>query len=145
MTDKKLPSIVLSLRTSLGEDILGYYCGETEKDDSFEKCVILYRPVKIKEQLYQYQKTGKIVTQYVTNLYLPFGSSMVYIPYSQILNRSEASVFFDIFYKKTLGELIATEEDAQAAYLKFWNDQDTADAMSDTDSILVTADSEYLQ
>lgn len=138
-------AIVITLKLKTGEDILGFYCGESDEDTGLEPSILLMRPIKVKQQVQQIQGTNIPVFSYMGDLYSLYGSPLTYIPYSLIVTRDVASDFFSLYYQRTLGNLLALEDRIQESYISSYDMQDVSAAMGDTDSIYVATISEFVQ
>lgn len=136
---------VVALRLKTGEDILGFFCGDSFPDEESkqEPAIILYQPILVK--LATIVVHGIPVSAYVTDLYFNYGDAVVAIPFSAIVTRSEASKFFDTFYPRALGELLDKEYELQDSYLKFYHESDLRDIMSGTDSMYIDVATDHLQ
>ena len=104
---------------------------------------MLYRPIYITQKNHLFNDVP--VTSYLTSMYFRYGSNVVHIPYSKIVTHDEASDFFSMFYKRSIGDLIAREENVHGMYIDFFDRQDMKDAMKDTDSLLVPSTSDFSQ
>ena len=141
MTSKN-KATVIAIKLKDGNNILGWYCGESDSEE-YNPYVVLYRPIYIKA--YSHFVGEKQITHYGTSSYFQYGSQMVSIPNSEIMCRDIASEFFSLFYAQSIGDIIATEDDVADSYLKFFEKRNTKEAMENTDSILVTHTTEFMQ
>jgi len=139
----KIKDTVAAIKLTDDNDILGFFLGESPAQEGIESSIILYRPIYIIQKNHIFNEVP--VTSYLTSMYFRYGSHVVHIPYSKIVTHDEASEFFSMFYKRSIGDLIAREENVHASYIKFFDKQDTKDLMSDTDSLLIPSTSEFLQ
>lgn len=139
------PKIVITLKLKSGEDLIGYYLGEEEESDINQKSVCIYRPIKIKQIHFTVDGYTSNGFNYASDLYSLYGSPMVLIPYSNILTRDVASPFFEIYYERSMGELLALEDKIQDNYIKAYQKQDLREVMKNTDSIYVEQETEHLQ
>ncbi len=142
--EEKNKAVVIALKNKDGHDILGYYLGESTIDDgAHEPCIILYRPIYVHQSVQLIKNIP--VTSYATSMYFRYGTQAVNIPYSHILCYDQASEFFTLFYTRSIGDLIAREENVNESYLKFFINKDIKEAMKNTDSLFVDHTTEFLQ
>jgi hypothetical protein len=142
MTEKTKHTVV-ALRTKDGADILGYYCGESDKSEMFGDSIILYRPIYV-APLTNIIKGTPLFT-YSASLYFRYGSQVVHMPYSNILHHDIASEFFTSYYFETIGDLIAHDDHVAESHIKFYQRRAIKEIMQSTDSILVECTSEFSQ
>lgn len=136
-------AIVIAIKTSKDEDILGYYAGDSEETEVNKRCVIIYKPLCIR--IISNVISGKAVAQYVTYPYFQYGGSLVTIPYDNILTKDVASEFFTMFYTRALGEYMVSEDEIHDRYTKLFEKRDFDEIMSETDSIFIDQKSEHKQ
>jgi hypothetical protein len=134
----KKDAVVITLTLKGGENLLGYYCGEAEATAELQASVLIYRPITISEVVYLVNNSP--VRSYHTNLYCPYGGSLITIPYSDVTHRDIASEFFTMFYPRTLGELLMKEEALQKSYIDLYEYQNDSVILENTDSILLRGD-----
>jgi hypothetical protein len=144
MTDsEKIDSIVLSIRTKYGENLMGYYVGEGKQKLSGKASVILYRPISI--QHVEYMSNGKRFHNYTHTFYFPFGGSMVEILHDDIRNSEMADEFFSLYYSRALGEHLVAQEVLHMNIIDYYERTDLAEAMANTDSLYFGQTSEFKQ
>lgn len=143
MKDKK-DSVVLSLRTKYGENLLGYYVGDSINKVSELPTVVLYRPIRI--NYIEYVNQGKMLQNYEHTFYFPFGGPLVEVLQADIINSDTASDFFSFYYAKILGEEIVNEERLQNRIISFYEHLEIRDILKEnnTDSFYIKPLTEYL-
>jgi hypothetical protein len=134
---------VIAIKTTSGEDLLGFYAGEIVLDYSDEKALMIYRPIKI-DLLSTYHDDG-VSSNYYPKFYFPYGEVLTPIPYRTIAHQELANPFFARMYHKFLGEMIVFEEKRQAKISKAYDLLEFKEAMKDTDSSFINVESDYLQ
>ena len=128
----KEDSVVLSVRTKYGENLIGFYVGESKQKLSGKDSVILYRPISIK--YVEYVNNGRPFHNYIHEFYFPFGGHLVEILHEDIRNSEMSSEFFSMYYTKILGEHIVHEENLQSSIAKHYDDKNIRDVMEETES-----------
>lgn len=134
----KTEATVLALKLSTGEDILGFYGGESSDGAS----VMMYRPVKF--VLESVIINGRIVSNYIPSFFFPYGENMTPILKSLIVNQEISNPFFHRFYEKVMGELVVYEENRQERITEIFDAQELRDIMRETDSLYVHNESKVL-
>ncbi len=134
--------IVVTVKLKSGEDIIGLYAGETDESGS-DKSLVLYRPIKIRQV--SYNVYGKTVFSYASDFYSLFGTSLVTVPYSNVLCKSVVPEFFKIYYAKALQDLLPIDSKIQESYLAYYAKEELKELLADTDSIFVDTHSDYVQ
>lgn len=145
MTDKtgKPHNKIVAIRTKDGADLLGFYCGESDKTELFEHSITLFKPIYISPMT---SKIGNTTLHtYSASLYFRYGSGVVHMPYSHIRHHDLASPFFTKFYFENIGDVVAYEDNINTSHVKFYERRDIKEAMRGTDSILVESMSQYIQ
>lgn len=138
--EEKKKAIVVAIKNKDGNDILGYHLGDSEY--AGEPCMVLYRPIFIQQSVHLVDKIP--VTTYATTMYFRYGNHAVNIPYASIECHDLASEFFTLFYSRSIGDLIAREEELHNRYMKFYVNNDIKEAMENTDSIFVDFKSQFI-
>lgn len=130
----------MALKMKDGTNLLGAYYGESEDNNR----IVLYKPITINLSTLFFNSTP--INSYTTNMFFQYGGDLVTIPYTDILHHDIASEFFEVFYSKSLSDLLYLEEEVlHKSYIKFFRDSDIRDAMRGTDSILIDNESKYIQ
>jgi len=141
----KEDSVVLSIRTKFGENVMGFYVGESTQKLSGKPSVILYRPISIR--YVEYMQDGRFFHNYKHELYFPFGGYMVEILHEDIRNSEMANEFFSMYYVKILGEHIVQEETLHDTIIKHYENKNIRDTMEEykSDGFLVQQELEFPQ
>lgn len=145
MTKEPIP-IIITLKLKSGEDIIGVYGGDVPpKDETEEKTVAVYQPIKIRQ--ISTNIFGRVIYSYVSDFYSLFGATIVFIPYSNIMLKSVASDFFKVYYGQQLPLLSHEEDNIRESHLNFFRKEDIKEILrnSKTDSLYVEPETNYVQ
>lgn len=99
---------IVAIKLNNGDDVIGYYMGESKMMFTEERVIILHRPVKI-HLMNSFSENG-VSLNYVPSLYFPYGEQEINILVSQIVQQTTANSFFARFYVHILSDLILTEQ-----------------------------------
>lgn len=141
--DNSNAAAVISIATTYGENIIGFLVGYSKSKLTDEDTVILYRPIKI--NYVEYTNNGTLYTNYVHELFFPFGGTAVEIPKKDIRIIGISSPFFTAYYSKILGEKLVGESALQDGIISHYEKREIDELMDGKDAIYVKFTSEFLQ
>ena len=141
--ESKKDTPIIALKLKNGDDVIGYYMGETEALANQESTIILYRPVKI--QLMNSLSENGVSVNYIPTLYFPYGESRVHILVSQIVQKAIANSFFSRFYVNILSDLLLTEDVRHMRMLAVFDDIEERNIMKNTKSAYISPENNTLQ
>ena len=135
-------TLVCSLKLKNGDNILGYLLGEQQDVLTGEHCLNVFKPIRMFVSTTTFPN-GSVSTNYIPQLYAPFGSPVVVLSIADILHYDLASPFYSRLYSKVLGEILVVEEEREKRITANFDAQELKAILSETDSIYFNQESEY--